>query len=114
MAIIKQGILGGFSGKIGNIVGSSWKGIAIMKTKPLSVANPKTAAQVAQRTAFSESVTIATQILADVIKPLWDRFSERKSGYNGFIQYNIGNIRPQPDLAGKVRKIGRASCRERV
>ena len=28
MATYNKGILGGFSGKIGNVVGSSWKGIA--------------------------------------------------------------------------------------
>ena len=27
MGTIKQGILGGFSGKVGYVIGSSWKGI---------------------------------------------------------------------------------------
>ena len=48
MGILKQGILGGFSGKVANVVGTSWKGIAVIKAMPLSVANPKTAGQVAQ------------------------------------------------------------------
>ena len=49
MGVIKQGILGGFSGKVANIVGSSWKGIPVIKSLPLSVANPQTAAQTTQR-----------------------------------------------------------------
>lgn len=103
MAVLKQGILGGFSGKIGNIVGSSWKGIAVMKTKPLSVANPQTAGQVTQREYFSDVVFAAKQILAGTIKPLWDRFAVRMSGYNSFVKENISKIKPSSDLASKVK-----------
>lgn len=89
MAKIPQGILGGISGKIGGIIGSSWKGINVIKTKPLSVANPRTAAQVAQRNKFGNTVAFAIMILAVVIKPLWDRFASRQSGFNAFIQANV-------------------------
>jgi len=89
MGVIKQGILGGFSGRVAGVVGSSWKGIAYMKSLPLSVANPKTAAQVAQRNSFSQSVAVAVQILSTAIKPLWDRFAIRMSGFNEFLQINI-------------------------
>jgi hypothetical protein len=89
MARIKQGILGGFSGKVANIVGSSWKGIPVMKSRPLSVANPKTAAQTTQRNKFSQAVAFAVVILTTIVKPLWDRFAIRKSGFNAFIQTNI-------------------------
>jgi hypothetical protein len=34
MGIIKQGILGGFSGKVGNVVGGTWKGIDYMRVLP--------------------------------------------------------------------------------
>jgi len=89
MARIKQGILGGFSGRVAGIVGSSWKGIAVMKSLPLSVANPKTAGQVAQRTKFSNTVAFAGYILSTVIKPLWDRFASQMSGYNDFVKTNL-------------------------
>jgi hypothetical protein len=89
MAIIKQGILGGIQNKIGNVVGSSWKGIAVLKSLPISVANPRTAPQVAQRTRFANVVAFATAILAEVIKPLWDRFAQGQSGYNAFVSRNI-------------------------
>ena len=89
MARLSQGILGGISGTIGNVVGSSWKGIAIVKTKPLSVANPKTAGQIRQRTKMSNAVSFAKLILASTIKPMWDRFAQQASGYNDFISENI-------------------------
>ena len=89
MARLIQGILGGISGKIGNVVGSSWKGIAIIKSKPLSVANPRTSGQIAQREKMSAVVAFAKVILASVIKPLWDRFAQQQSGYNAFVSENI-------------------------
>lgn len=89
MATIKQGILGGFSGRVAGVVGSSWKGIAVMKSRPQSVANPQTAGQVAQRTKFSNTTAFAVAILATVIKPLWDRFASGISGYNDFVRTNI-------------------------
>lgn len=89
MAIIKQGILGGIQNKIGNIVGTSWKGIAVIKSLPVSVANPRTAPQVLQRDRFRFCIAFAVSILAEVIKPLWDRFAQRQSGYNAFVSSNI-------------------------
>lgn len=89
MGIIRRGILGGFSGKVANVVGSSWKGISVMKSLPLSVANPRTTGQVQQRTKFGNTVAYATLILTSIIKPLWDRFAQRQSGYNAFISENI-------------------------
>lgn len=99
MARIKQGILGGFSGSVANVVGSSWKGIAVMKAKPLSVANPRTAAQVSNRTAFSNVVAFASIILTTIIKPLLDRVAVQQSGYNLFVSLNkalFGNSLPTP------------------
>ena len=92
MAVMSQGILGGLSGKIGNVVGSSWKGISVLKTKPLSVANPRTTAQVNQRNSMDGAVFYATIILATVIKPLWDRFAVKMSGYNEWISMNIAQF----------------------
>lgn len=89
MAIIKQGILGGFSGKVGSVCGTSWKGIGVMKSLPLSVANPKTTGQVTQRNAMSSVVLLAKLLLGSLIKILWDRFAVKMSGFNAFVQANI-------------------------
>ena len=34
MATFEKGILGGFSGKVGNVVGGTWKGKSYMRSKP--------------------------------------------------------------------------------
>jgi len=91
MSKLTSGILGPLKGKIGGVVGSTWKGIPVLKTKPASVANPRTAAQVTQRNAFTEAVAFARVILVTIIKPLWDRFAQGQSGFNRFISVNIGN-----------------------
>lgn len=88
MGIIRRGILGGFSNRVGNVVGSSWKGIATMRVLPLSVANPRTAAQINVRKNFSGITQMASALLTSIVKPLNDRFAVRMSGYNLFIQRN--------------------------
>lgn len=88
MGKIKQGILGAISGKVGSVVGASWKGIATLRSRPASVANPRTAGQIAARTRFSALVAFASQILGTIIKPMWDRFAQQQSGYNAFISTN--------------------------
>lgn len=92
MALLKRGILGGLSGKVGNVVGSSWKGLEVLRTLPLSVANPNTASQQAQRGAFGASVAFAQMILTGAIKPLWDRFVQAQSGFNAWISANISEF----------------------
>lgn len=98
MAKIKQGILGGFSGKVANVVGTSWKGRAVMKSQPLSVANPRTALQTEQRGKFSEIAKLASSILTTFIQPVENPISGNVSGYNKFVKDNknafdaLGNI----------------------
>lgn len=89
MGIIKQGILGGFSGKVGSVVGTSWKGRAVMKAMPLSVANPRTTGQVNQRTKFSQCVSLAKSLLGGAIALLDNPFAGNISGYNRFVKRNI-------------------------
>jgi hypothetical protein len=92
MAKINQGIFGAVQGKIGNVVGSSYKGIPVLKTKAASVANPQTAGQVEQRTRMTSIVAFAREILASWIKPLWDRFAVKMSGYNLFVSDNVAQF----------------------
>lgn len=92
MGVIKQGILGGFSGKVANVVGSSWKGIAVIKSLPLSVANPNTSGQQAQRGAMTQIVIAARVMLASLLQPYWNPFAQRMSGYNAFVKENIATF----------------------
>ena len=71
MGKIKQGILGGFRGTVGTVVGSSWNGIAYMKGKPQSVKNPKTAAQLQQRAYFKDLQGLVGQLTDEQLQSLF-------------------------------------------
>jgi hypothetical protein len=88
MGIIKQGILGGFLGKVGGVVGGNFKGIATMRAMPLSVANPRTAAQVGNRTRFSLVTTLATMLGVSFLRTYWNRGAVKMSGFNAFCSTN--------------------------
>lgn len=62
MGTINQGILGGFRGKVGNVVGFFWKGQAVMRALAGSVANPRTPAQVNNRSRFSLAGSLVSLI----------------------------------------------------
>ena len=62
MGKIKQGILGGFKGKVGTVIGASWNGIAYMRGLAQSHKNPKTAAQLKQRNFFKEVQDLVGQL----------------------------------------------------
>lgn len=86
MAIINRGILGGFRGKIGNVIGSSWKGIDTMRAMPISVANPRTNSQVENRSRFALLSKLLSSMLTTIVKPLNDRWAQKMSGYNAVSQ----------------------------
>lgn len=88
MGIIKRGILGGVSNKIGNVVGSSWKGIATLRSLPLSVANPNTQEQKTNRNSFSIMSKLGSDVLATVCQPLWNRDAKQMSGFNAYVKEN--------------------------
>lgn len=92
MGVIKQGILGGFQNKVGAVIGSNWKGIATMRSRPISVANPRTGKQVAVRSEFTTLVKMASALNATLIRPYWSRFAQKKTGANAFISSNYGKM----------------------
>ena len=71
MGKIKQGILGGFKGKVGTVIGSSWNGIAYMKGLPQSVKDPRTDAQVQQRNFFKEVQGLVSQLSEEQLVSLF-------------------------------------------
>jgi len=80
-------IRGTIHGKIGQFVGSSWKGKNYIKlfTKP---GNPRTADQVAVRTVFQNVSHVAKLIYRNVLKPYTFPKPRRQSAYNRMIQIN--------------------------
>lgn len=88
MAILKNGILGGISGKVSGVVGSNWRGLDVIRgyAKP---SNPNTAAQQTQRSKFSVTVAFAKNILSSVINVYWLGKNAFMSPYNSFMKVNI-------------------------
>jgi hypothetical protein len=111
MGKINQGILGGVSGRVGSVVGASWKGVPTIRVYQPNVSNPQTSAQTAQRTAFSGITKIASSLLTPLIKGFWDRFAVKQSGYNAFIAANkLANGGFQSDAANIVFSKGKLSA----
>jgi len=90
MGKIAQGVLGGFSGKVGNIVGGTWKGIDYMRIKPANVSNPKTQGQLDQRSKFS-TVLRFLQPLTDFLKVGFKLYAIKMTQFNSAMSYNLNN-----------------------
>jgi hypothetical protein len=90
MGKISQGILGGLSGKVGNIIGGSWKGIDYIRIKPSSVANPRTPGQVNQRNKFSASIEFL-QPNKDFVNVGYKAFAVKKTAFNSAMSNVLNN-----------------------
>lgn len=90
MGKIAQGILGGLSGKVGNVVGASWKGIDYVRIKPTSVANPRTVGQVNQRTKFSATLEFLQANLG-FVQVGYKFFAIKKTAFNAAMSYVLNN-----------------------
>ncbi len=90
MGKIGQGILGGLSGKVGNIIGGSWKGIDYIRIKPTSVANPRTEGQVNQRNKFTATLEFL-QPNNEFIKIGYKAYANKMSEFNAAMSYILGN-----------------------
>ena len=84
MGKIKQGILGGFRGTVGTVVGSSWNGIAYMKGKPQSVRNPRTDDQVQQRNFFKDLQQLVAQLSDEQLASLFPTVTRGMTRRNMF------------------------------
>ncbi|MDV7187938.1 DUF6266 family protein [Lutibacter sp. TH_r2] len=90
MGKISQGILGGLSGKVGNVIGGTWKGIDYIRIKPSSVANPRTEGQVNQRNKFTVTLEYL-QPNKDFIKLGYKSFATKKTEFNAAMSYVLNN-----------------------
>lgn len=88
MARLDQGLLGGYSGKLGTTVGATWKGINVVRTYQPNVANPNTQLQRDHRYKFKEIAQLGSFFLASMVKPFWDKAAKKMSGYNAFVSLN--------------------------
>ncbi len=81
MGKIKKGILGGFSGRVGNVIGGSWKGIDYMRSEATSISDPKTAKQLEQRSKFRVAVEFAKNCVP-LINVGLKQYATKRSEFN--------------------------------
>lgn len=88
MGIINHGILGGFSGKVGPIVGFRWKSNYYIRSRAAKVSNPRTPKQQAQRGKFS-TVFSFLKTIKPFIRLGYKEFSQEKSAFNSAMSYML-------------------------
>jgi len=91
MAVVQNPITGRSRGKFSNAVFTKWKNLNVLKSKPLSVANPQTPAQVMRRGMFSQLVEFG-RTFRSVIETGFTTFKDTETWMNSFIKYNNGVI----------------------
>lgn len=90
MGKIKQGILGGFSGTVGTVIGGTWKGITYMRAKAVSTSNPRTEAQQSQRAKFALGVRFL-QSCTDFIRTGYKNYAIKQTASNAALSYILAN-----------------------
>lgn len=90
MAQIKKGILGGFSGKVGTVVGVNWRGKDIIRSLPKATKRVPTNRQLLQRLKFKKVINFLQPI-----RPVLNLYFGNKTGtlsrYNVAMSYTISN-----------------------
>lgn len=71
MAIVNKGILDGFSGAVGTVVGSKWNGRYVMRSRAIEVKNANTEEQVKQRNFFKELGKATRGISKEMLRALY-------------------------------------------
>lgn len=90
MSVTQNPIIGRARQKLGGIVFTTWKGINVIKGKPLTVANPRTDGQLMRRSALTQVVEIGRNISAAINFGFKEQ-AVGKSAFNAFTGYNLRN-----------------------
>jgi hypothetical protein len=104
MAHLPQGILGGFSGTVGTVIGFFKHGKYFIRAKNRSHHDAGTDKQWAVRNRFKGFLTFASRINVEVIRPVWSAYGITMTGWCLFMKKNIawfdkdGNIADYSNL----------------
>ncbi len=90
MGTINKGILGGFSGKVGTVVGGTWKGIDYMRSKGNRKNFEPSEKQLAQQAKFG-LVMGFLQPMSALLNITFRDFAIKMTGMNNAFAYNIKN-----------------------
>ena len=73
MGKIRQGILGGFRGKVGTVVGSYWNGIFYIKALPISTKKGGRSSNKMQQTYFKELVDLSMSLSKEDLEIIYPK-----------------------------------------
>lgn len=90
MATFEKGILGGFSGKVGSVVGSRWRGKNVMRSLPQRGSYTPTSKQEEQRDKFKTVIGFVTPI-SEVLNLYFGNMQGDKSRFNMATSYHLKN-----------------------
>ncbi len=90
MAKLKESVIGVLIGKIGQVVGSTWKGISVLRVLPASIANPQTDAQLTQRQKWAVTMRFL-QPMSEFLQKTFKAYAVEMTGINAAMSYNIKN-----------------------
>ncbi|MBC7826186.1 MAG: hypothetical protein H7122_00465 [Chitinophagaceae bacterium] len=99
MARISKGILGGFSGTVGTVVGGNWKGIDYMRSKAVSRTSGTSTAQDVQRAKFALASKF-NRSMKDLLSISFRDFASKMTGMNSALSFTMKNavVGIYPDL----------------
>ncbi|WP_223108191.1 DUF6266 family protein [Marixanthomonas sp. SCSIO 43207] len=81
MATFNNGILGGFSGTVGTVVGTTWRGVPVMRSKPRKSTKKPSPAQLHNRLKFKMMYAFMLPIKA-FLNESFDQPEEKKSRFD--------------------------------
>jgi hypothetical protein len=99
MAHLPQGILGGFSGTVGTVIGFFKHGKYFIRAKNLSHHDAGTDKQWEVRNRFKGFLTFASRINLEVIRPVWSAYGIKMTGWCLFMKKNIASFDKDGNLA---------------
>ena len=88
MGTHKQGILGSFSGKVGTVIGSTWRGKWVMRGLTTSKRGKSNPAQLEQQAKFTLMMKFL-QPLGSLVKQTYDTSPAEMSGFNKAFSDNV-------------------------
>ena len=97
MGSYRKGILGPFRGKVGHVIGYSWRGKDLMRGLPKEITTAATDKQLEQRAKFSTVVKFLTPI-QEVISIYFGKGRKAKSPFNLAMGYHLNEaLLPGPN-----------------
>jgi hypothetical protein len=90
MGRITKGILGGFSGTVGTVIGGTWKGIDYMRSRPNKKKSMSTVDQIAHQLKFA-LVMRFLQTMTGLVEITFKSAANRMTEFNAAFSYNLKN-----------------------